>query len=97
MYYLVGGLVPESYEGVGEGVWLVDIVVLPMGLHTPSAPYMQLFFFQMNFIGNWVELTRSIATQPQKDKHHIFCLVFSFVVVFLNLSTYVFHMEYPSR
>jgi hypothetical protein len=35
VYYLVDGLVPESS---GWGVWLVDIVVLPMGLQTPSAP-----------------------------------------------------------
>jgi hypothetical protein len=34
VYSLVGGLVPGSS---GE-VWLVDIVVLPMGLQTPSAP-----------------------------------------------------------
>jgi hypothetical protein len=34
MHSLVGGLVPGSSGG--EGVWLVDIVVLPMGLQTPS-------------------------------------------------------------
>ena len=34
VYSLVGGLVP----GNSGGVWLVDIVVLPMGLQTPSAP-----------------------------------------------------------
>jgi hypothetical protein len=33
--YSVGGLAPGSSGG---GVWLVDIVVLPMGLQTPSAP-----------------------------------------------------------
>jgi hypothetical protein len=36
VYSLVGCLVPESS---GEGaVWLVDIIVLPMGLQHPSAP-----------------------------------------------------------
>jgi hypothetical protein len=34
MYSLVGGLVP----GNSRGVWLVDIVVLPTGLQTLSAP-----------------------------------------------------------
>jgi hypothetical protein len=34
VYPLVGGLVP----GNSGGVWLVSIVVLPMGLQTPSAP-----------------------------------------------------------
>jgi hypothetical protein len=34
VYSLVGGLVPGS----SGGVWLVDTVVLPMGLQTPSAP-----------------------------------------------------------
>jgi hypothetical protein len=34
VYTLVGGLVPGS----SGGVWLVDIVVLPMGMQTPSAP-----------------------------------------------------------
>jgi hypothetical protein len=34
---LVGDLVPGSSEG-GGAVWLVDIVVLPMGLQTPSSP-----------------------------------------------------------
>jgi len=34
VYSLVGGLVPGS----SGGVWLVDIIVLPMGLQTPSAP-----------------------------------------------------------
>ena len=33
MYSLVGDLVPGS----SGGVWLVDIIVLPMGLQTPSA------------------------------------------------------------
>ena len=33
-YSLVGGLVPGSFRGI----WLVDVVVLPMGLQTPSAP-----------------------------------------------------------
>jgi hypothetical protein len=32
---LVGGLVPGS----SGGYWLVHIVVLPMGLQTPSAPW----------------------------------------------------------
>jgi hypothetical protein len=36
VYSLVGGLVTGSSEG--GGVWLVDIVVLPMGLQFPSAP-----------------------------------------------------------
>ena len=35
MYSLVDGLVHGSSGG---GVWLVDIVVLSMGLQTPSAP-----------------------------------------------------------
>ena len=35
MYILVGDLVPES---LGGGVWLVDIVVLLMGLQILSAP-----------------------------------------------------------
>jgi hypothetical protein len=35
VYSLVGGLVPGS---MGGGGWLVDIVVLPMRLQTPSAP-----------------------------------------------------------
>jgi hypothetical protein len=35
VYSLVGGLVPGNS---GSGVCLVDIVVLPMGLQTPSAP-----------------------------------------------------------
>jgi hypothetical protein len=34
VYSLVGGLVPGS----SGGVWLIDIVVLPMELQTPSAP-----------------------------------------------------------
>jgi hypothetical protein len=34
MYYLVGGLVPGS----SGGSRLVEVVVLPMGLKTPSAP-----------------------------------------------------------
>jgi len=34
LYSLVGGLVPGS----SGGIWLVDIVVLPMVLQTPSAP-----------------------------------------------------------
>jgi hypothetical protein len=37
VYSLVGGLVPGSSE-VGGGVWLVDIIVLPIGLQTPSVP-----------------------------------------------------------
>ena len=36
--FLVGGLVPGSSGRRGGGVLLVDIVVLPMGLQTPSAP-----------------------------------------------------------
>jgi hypothetical protein len=36
VYSLVGGLVPGSWGG--GGLWLVDVVVLPMGLQTPSAP-----------------------------------------------------------
>ena len=37
MYSLDDGLVPGSFgQGVGEGVWLLDIVVLPLGLQTPS-------------------------------------------------------------
>jgi hypothetical protein len=35
VYTLVGGLVPGS----SRGYWLVYIVVLPMGLQTPSAPW----------------------------------------------------------
>ena len=38
VYSLVGGLVPGSSEGWWEGVRLVDIVVLPMGSQSPSAP-----------------------------------------------------------
>jgi hypothetical protein len=40
VYSLVGGLVPgSSGEGGGEGgLWLVDIAVLPIRLHIPSAP-----------------------------------------------------------
>ena len=38
VYSLVDGLVPGSYGGWGGGVWLVDIVVLPIGLQSPSAP-----------------------------------------------------------
>jgi hypothetical protein len=34
VYSLVGGLVPGS----SEDLWLVDIIVLPMGLQTPSVP-----------------------------------------------------------
>jgi hypothetical protein len=34
VYTLVGGLVP----GTSRGVWLVNIVVLSMGMKTPSAP-----------------------------------------------------------
>jgi hypothetical protein len=37
VYSLVGGLVSVS-SGEGGGVWLVDIVVLPIGLQTSSAP-----------------------------------------------------------
>jgi hypothetical protein len=37
MHSLVGGLVPWISGGWGK-VWLVDIVVLPMGLQTLSAP-----------------------------------------------------------
>jgi hypothetical protein len=37
VYSLVGGLVPGN-SGVGGEVWLVDIVVLLMGLQAPSAP-----------------------------------------------------------
>jgi hypothetical protein len=36
VYSLVGGLVPGSSGG---GVWLLDIVFLPMGLQIPSAPW----------------------------------------------------------
>ena len=36
MYSFVDGLGPGALEG--EGVWLVDTVVLPMGLQTPSTP-----------------------------------------------------------
>ena len=35
VYFLLDCLVPGSS---GVGVWLVDIVVFPMGLQTPSAP-----------------------------------------------------------
>jgi hypothetical protein len=38
VYSLVGGLVPW-------GLWLVDIVVVPMGLQTPSALYEYMFTF----------------------------------------------------
>ena len=40
MYSSVGDLVPGSSVGVcvGGGVWFVGIVVLPMGLQTPSTP-----------------------------------------------------------
>jgi hypothetical protein len=34
VYTLIGGLVPGSWE---ERVWLIDVVVLPMGLQIPSA------------------------------------------------------------
>ena len=37
VYSLVDGLVPGS-SGEWGGVWLVNIVVLPMGLQTPSTP-----------------------------------------------------------
>jgi hypothetical protein len=37
VYSLVGGLVPRS-SGRGGGDWLVDIVVLPMELQSPSVP-----------------------------------------------------------
>jgi hypothetical protein len=37
VYSFVGGLVPEISWG-GGGVWLVDIVVFPLGLQTPSTP-----------------------------------------------------------
>jgi hypothetical protein len=37
VYFLVDGLVPGS-PARGGGVWLVDIVVLPMGLQITSAP-----------------------------------------------------------
>ena len=38
VYSLVGDLVPGS-SGGGGGVWLVDTVVLPMGLQTPSSSF----------------------------------------------------------
>jgi hypothetical protein len=39
VYSLVGGLVPgSSREGGGRGSWLVDIVLLLVGLQTLSAP-----------------------------------------------------------
>jgi hypothetical protein len=37
MYSFVDGLVPGSSAG-GGGFWLVDIIVLPMRLQTPSTP-----------------------------------------------------------
>jgi hypothetical protein len=52
VYSLVGGLVPES----SGGVWLVDIVVFPMRLQTPSAPsvikdiYVQCFWGWFCFV-----------------------------------------------
>ena len=38
VYFLVGGLVPGSYGGGAGAVWLDDIVIIPVGLKTPSAP-----------------------------------------------------------
>ena len=37
MYTLIGGLVP-GYSGESGGFWLVDIVLLPMGMEFPSVP-----------------------------------------------------------
>jgi hypothetical protein len=37
VYSLVGGLIPGRSGGKGGVYWLVDIVVLPMGLQIPSA------------------------------------------------------------
>jgi hypothetical protein len=38
VYSLFGGLVPGSSGGWRGEIWLVDIVVPPMGLQTPTAP-----------------------------------------------------------
>ena len=55
VYSLVGGLVREL-----SGVWLVDIVVLPMELQTPSAPSFLPFTPLLTSLCSIRCLTRSI-------------------------------------
>jgi hypothetical protein len=54
---LLGGLVPGSSEGSG----LVDAVVLPVGLQSPSAPSVLLLTLPLGSLGSVQWLARSIC------------------------------------
>jgi hypothetical protein len=61
-YFLVGGLVPGS----SERVWLVDIVVLPIGLQSPSAPSVlpQLLHWGLCAQSNgWLQASASVLVR----------------------------------
>jgi hypothetical protein len=60
VYSLVGGLVPGS----SGGFWLVHVVVPPMGLQTPSAPWVLSLVPPLGTLCSVQRLAESLLT-PQ--------------------------------
>jgi hypothetical protein len=95
VYSLVGGLVPGSS---GE-VWLVDIVVLPMGLQTPSAPSLLLLTPPLGspFSVRWLAASIHFCiAQGQRCIFELFCILFiySLILTFNNLQIlYIFDVK----
>jgi hypothetical protein len=62
MCTLVGALVPGSSGGEGGGVLLVDFVVLPVGLQTPSGPSVLPLTLPLGFLAQsdgWLQASSS--------------------------------------
>jgi hypothetical protein len=64
VYSLVGGLVPGALE-VG-GLWLVDIVVFPMRLQTPSAE--RNLFFSLYHSSPWYKTVIEIIREKKASQ-----------------------------
>jgi hypothetical protein len=97
VYPLLGGLIPGSSGG---GVWLVDIVVLPMGLQTPSAPSVLSLILPLEtphtvqWLAARIELCickdlagplRRQLYQAPFSKHFFFIFLFFFIMYFPQL------------
>ena len=74
LYSLVGSLILGSFEGLVGGlvlwssgeVWFVDIVVLPVGLQTPSAPTVLALTFPLGPHAQsnvWLYISASVLVQ----------------------------------
>jgi hypothetical protein len=64
VYSLVGGLVPGSSGG--GGVWVVDIVVLPIGLQIPSAPSVLPLTSPLGYLAKsnvWLQASASVLVR----------------------------------